>query len=296
MSFITSIYDAMYEHGIEFIGYILPIEGKWQRFQSCQKPHRNLDVYVCIILNGRKVIFGDWNLSDKPIIFTTSYSPLSSKEKEQIKQQLKKIKYQQNIAINQCRKLWHEAQESDDKHPYLIRKKIPPIYIRQINHHLIIPICNIHGDIVSLQSIAPDGFKKIYPNTTYKNGFLFLGEKVTQTIRLVEGYATGVSIHMATDDLTVVCFTAHNLSNVAILLKQRFPNSSIEICCDNDRHKKENKGIHFAIRAAKTIGAVIRCPRFDLIPRSQATDFNDLHVLCGIEAVEGQLFSKSFTN
>jgi len=296
MNYIDHIYHSMAASGIEFCGEILPIINKWQRFYSYQKDHGNKDVFVKILIPGKLAIYGDWNLSQENFIWRGNEAKLSKEEILHLQKIKKQKEDEEQKAVNECIALWNKASIADYDHPYIVRKKIYPYYIKQFNSTLLIPIRNLNGDLCSLQAIYKNGNKKIYPGTSYQNKFLFLGDELTETIRVVEGYATGMSVHMATDDLTVVSFSANNLKNVALIIRKRFPKKHINICCDNDMFKSVNKGIIEGLKAANAIDASINCPYFEIEKMKYGTDYNDLHVLFGMEALQGQLYSSSFRN
>ena len=57
---------------------------------------------------------------------------------------------------------------------------------------------------------------------------------------LCEGYATGVSLHMATQKPVAVAFDAGNLEIVAEKLREKFPHAQIVICADTDHAVKRD--------------------------------------------------------
>ncbi|MFR8054160.1 MAG: toprim domain-containing protein [Bilophila wadsworthia] len=53
-------------------------------------------------------------------------------------------------------------------------------------------------------------------------------------ILICEGYATGASLHMATEKPVAVALDSGNLEPVAKALREKFPQAQITICADND--------------------------------------------------------------
>ena len=118
-------------------------------------------------------------------------------------------------------------------------------------------------------------------------------------ILLAEGYATGATLHMATEKPVAVAFDAGNLEPVAKALREQFPNAAITICADNDhQHTRKtpegtelwNKGVALAQEAAKAVGGKVVAPLFNEEERARGlTDFNDLHQSRGLEEVTKQV-------
>jgi len=103
---------------------------------------------------------------------------------------------------------------------------------------------------------------------------------------------------MATGQTVVAAFTAHNLLPVAEILREKYPDSEITICADNDHHLVAqisgtpigNVGMKKAKEAAEAIGANVVAPSFsreEMVKRY--TDFNDLHKSRGLDAVAKQV-------
>jgi putative DNA primase/helicase len=150
-----------------------------------------------------------------------------------------------------------------------------------------------------LQFIKPDGFK-LFTENFGKNGCsVRLGavDEWTEILLACEGYATGLSIRMATERKwpAFVCLDAGNLAKVVPLLRALYPNAFILVCADDDWKTANHDGrTRAARRRARSREQVERCeivwPVFDPRQRGEKdTDFNDLHVLQGLDVVERQL-------
>lgn len=212
--------------------------------------------------------------------------------------------------------IWNEAVPVvDHSHPYLVRKGVYayglrtvrwPVrndkgeVFRHIDDTLIVPILNHAGKIVSLQAIFPEADQKFGRDKDFlKNGkksacFFVIGRPVPgQPIAFCEGYATGATIHEATGWCVVVAFDAYNVPKVAKVWREQIPDGIFVICADNDRWTMtpvENPGVEYARRAAAEVGARVTVPEFESLD-GRPTDFNDLHVREGIEAVQAQVFA-----
>lgn len=115
-------------------------------------------------------------------------------------------------------------------------------------------------------------------------------------VLVCEGYATGASLHMATNLPTVVCFDAGNLLPVGKALRDRYPGRQLLFCADDDwktmvNGQPYNTGRIKAENAATVTGGQVVLPVFDNNRADGWTDFNDLHCHDGLEAVRRQVLA-----
>ncbi|MEI8054863.1 MAG: DUF3631 domain-containing protein [bacterium] len=187
-------------------------------------------------------------------------------------------------------KIWEQSNPATADHPYLRTKKIKPYEIRQSDNELIIPMYDCNHKLQNLQRIFPDGKKLFLPEKPTKGCFYILGiPKPSGKIYIAEGYATAASIHEATEQCTVVAFSANNLPAVAETIKWEYPDTEIIICADNDIYNNDkNIGLDKASEAAMIIDAKLVIPKFKDLS-SKPKDFNDLAVLEGANEVRIQL-------
>jgi putative DNA primase/helicase len=172
---------------------------------------------------------------------------------------------------------------------YLEKKKVEGLGVRFHKSFLIIPVRDTAGKLWSLQSIAPDSTKRFLPGGRKKRCFHHIGIlEDGKPIAIAEGYATGVSIHMATQQPTVIAFDAYNLKSVIEKFKKVYPNSPLLIAGDDDKEAKPNVGRQKAEEAAQVHNCRVVFPKFKDLS-TNPTDFNDLHVLEGLEAVKTQI-------
>ena len=225
-------------------------------------------------------------------------------EEERKEQQLRAERMAQAAA--QANTIWESATELEgDEHPYLKRKLVKSFGLRigrfrNQDGALLVPIRNIDGQITSLQAIFQNENPQLGRDRDYLPGgqkrgcFHVIGNKPTganPVIVICEGYSTGASIHMATGYCVVVAFDAGNVPTVAKLMRQQFGRATIVVAADNDQwHEdgKQNDGVHYARQAATTCGGLLVVPKFSVLS-DKPTDFNDLHVLEGLNAVSDQI-------
>ncbi|MGE6107701.1 DUF927 domain-containing protein [Aeromonas sobria] len=151
---------------------------------------------------------------------------------------------------------------------------------------LVIPLTNEAGELVNVQLIRADGTKR-YLHGGQKAG-AFHRIDGGELVAVVEGFATGLSIHQATG-ATVFCgMDCGNLASVARLVRGQQPDARILLCGDNDAHTQGNPGKTKAEQAAAAIGGLIALPPV-------AGDWNDYHRAHGLTATREAIMSASAT-
>lgn len=188
-------------------------------------------------------------------------------------------------------KRWKRARPADESgHPYLALKGIPACGTRELDGALLIPVCDVSGAMVSLQTIAADGSKRFLKGTA-KKGRLHLIGTPTEQILVCEGFATGASLHQATGLAVAVAFDCGNLKPVAEALRDRYPGTRLIICADDDRRTDGNPGLRHALEAARATDGWVATPAFT--QDSNGSDFNDMYLNNGPEAVRSRITDAS---
>lgn len=220
----------------------------------------------------------------------------------------KALQAQYEAKSEEAEKYFSECSTEPINSVYLHEKKVPEIAgldknIRydKTKNCLVIPCIDIHAKVWSVQTISNNGFKSFFEDAKKKNTFHLIGKRQpdTQLIFVVEGYATGASVHLATQCPVVVCFDAGNLrasaKHIEHFVRLKSPNALLVFAGDDDRFttKPPNPGRHAVQEAVKDlVGARWILPKFKN-PEMKLTDFNDLHVTEGLKEVSYQL-SKEF--
>ena len=208
--------------------------------------------------------------------------------------------------------VWENAntRPADAGFPYLSDKGItdPAVLANaRINRfkdedRLVIPMYDRPNHIVNRQAIDANGGKFFLPGGEVGGAYGKIAapnSDWTGGVYLAEGVATAASIHMATGKPVVIAFNAGNLPKVAAKMAAMLPeNAPVYIAADNDASQT---GIKKATEAAQVLGnrARVVMPEFtgDEIARFQQkhgqdslpSDFNDLHELRGLDAVQSAL-------
>jgi len=285
---------AMRQAGVDLTDKIIA-DGKIHRFKPSGKGNPN----CWYVFYGMAGAFGDWKQGIKEK-WSTKNPSLTPKQREQMQEQAEKARksLQEEIsrknqeAAKRALKDWHSFAEAGQS-PYLTNKKVDAVAVRFGDGFIAIPIKDVEGKLWSYQKIYPNGKKYLLEGGRKKGCFHTLGMLEDQKpIYVTEGYATGASVYMATGIATVVAIDSGNLDPVIAALKEKYPKSGIIIAGDDDCWKD---GVSNAGRkAAEAVSKKHRCkaafPNFKNT-ETKPSDWNDLHVLEGIEAVQQQMGS-----
>jgi putative DNA primase/helicase len=232
-------------------------------------------------------VFGDWATGLKQKWRTGEANTMTPKDLEAFRIEVEirqrqiesELERSREAAKARAKKLWDEALAAPDSHPYLAKKHIKPHHARvAADRSLLIPLVDASGEIISVQTIAPNGDKRFLKDSTYVGGSTSIG-RLTDTIYICEGFATAATVHECSGCYTVVAFNAGNLMAVAKQVRAAHPSADIVICADNDYRTqlsdgRRNPGLSLGSDAAAAIGARVVFPEF---PRGhEGTDFNDL--------------------
>jgi phage/plasmid primase-like uncharacterized protein len=230
---------------------------------------------------------------------------------------------QHEAVAEQARLIW-DAAKPYDEHPYLTFKAVKSYGLRvgnfpveRVNPNtgeatvvttqaLLVPLVDRSRRIWSVQAISGrEGGSKLLLKHGRKSGnFFVIGKaKVIDGRRvfvLVEGYATGASLHEATGHMVLVCIDAGNLRNVARQLRERDPEAIIVVAADNDLWGRRadgtpyNPGMAAAQKVAAEVQALVAAPPFcesdafgtDAKGKPTGpTDWNDWHRINGLNSV-----------
>ncbi|MDD2335327.1 MAG: DUF3631 domain-containing protein [Geobacteraceae bacterium] len=180
--------------------------------------------------------------------------------------------------------LWKKGRDADEKHPYLVAKAIKPHGIRQLREALLVPIRDTAGTMHGLQFILPDGGKRFKTGTAVTGCYHVIGQ-VNDRILIAEGYATGATLHEVTGYAVACSFTAGNLKPAAEALREKYPETILIVCADDDHATLGNPGLTKAAEAALAVSGLLAVPSFPVTRTEKDTDFNDLARHAGPEAV-----------
>ncbi|NWE38608.1 conjugal transfer protein TraC [Pseudomonas yamanorum] len=258
--------------------------------------------------------FGDWRSGESQKIKVKA-GRMSPEEREVMRARQEEAKRKAaEVAANASRRAASRAaalfkrMPEKGKSAYLDRKQIVGFKVRYAPRTgaFLVPMCNVRDQIVGLQVIFPakqedTGRDKAYwPYGMSKEGaFHLIGPhpEPGEPVLVCEGYATGASLHMATSLTVAIAFDAGNLLPVSKAMRERFPGCPLIICRDDDWKTKRpngepwNPGEEKASNAALIVGGQVVAPVFSGEREIKWTDFNDLQIAEGLEAVRRQVLA-----
>lgn len=247
--------------------------GKFYRLPAIGKAPSDKSCYVKMLAQG-VAVFGNWSNSDKGTWFAdkpTDKAELERWHKEakaaQAKAYREQVKVWDEAAIN-ARSMWFDmAGNPDLMHPYLVKKRLKPYGLKQINDVLLVPVYSlIDNKIQTIQRIypkkLPHGTDKMFLDGGNSKGYFSARQyKTGEQIVISEGWATSQSLaqQWQVKGWHVCAFNAGNLLAAAKAMRQRHPYATFIIAADND---VSGVGQVAAAQAAKAIGAAVSMPDF----------------------------------
>jgi putative DNA primase/helicase len=239
--------------------------GDWARCEDTLKETSNTDGTYRIWTKGTgyRAAFKSWRRPDDGNQHWSSdgNDELAEEDIADSARQREQQRREQESRYAQARLLaigeWSSARPCGT-HPYLKNKNVLSYGLRSMGGMLLIPMRTLAGQTWSLQRIDNAGNKRFMTGGKAKGMVFVIGKPVDgEPICIVEGYATGASVHRATGWPVIVTFSANNLVNVAPEVKQSFPGSRVLFCGDND---KSGIGQKVAKKAAAAINGGVAIP------------------------------------
>lgn len=286
--FLDAIAGAGYEAPTKLIA-----DGELHRFSSNGKPNDDSGWYVCHGDYLPAGSFGCWRDGQTHTWRADIGRDYSSDEqlfmRERMEAQRQKREAErearQKEAKLRARNTWSVASKAG-VHGYLTRKGVQAHGIKRQGAELVIPMRQ-GNEITSLQFITAEGDKRFLSGGKVQGSYFSIGNpNGAPALCVCEGFATGASIYEATGLPVAVAFNAGNLLPVAETMRSVFPALQIVICADDDYLTEGNTGIAKANEAARKVGGCVAIPQFGEKRPDKATDFNDLALHLGNEAVK----------
>ena len=214
--------------------------------------------------------FGSWKTGESHNWHEVRAKPPTQAERDALRKHLQATQAARVVeqgrvhaeAQAKAARLWGQARPATNAHPYLQRKRIGAIGIRQLRDMLLIPARDAAGTLHTLQFISPDGSKRFLSGGRIAGCYYAMG-RPAGSLLLCEGYATAATVFQATGEATAVAFNAGNLPTVARALRAKFPRLRIVVCADNDAATPGNPGLTKATEAARAVGGFVAVPRFE---------------------------------
>lgn len=221
-------------------------------------------------------------------------------ERQKLINQSKRLERQKEQEVEhetasiEAQETFKNANNATNEHPYLKSKGVKNYHLKiDDKGNLLMPLKDINGKHWTNQKININ-FKGFNKYGKKEGNFFIIGNQNLQhekELIIVEGYATGATIHEATQKTVIVAIDSGNLIPVTEEINKKYPNSTILIAADNDEIQelkgKENVGVKKALEAAQKTDRNITYPSFSTEEiKANYTDFNDLAKSKGLKEVK----------
>jgi hypothetical protein len=216
---------------------------------------------------GEKDCRAAWNSfkEDGPITASTLYrSALAQGWKDPLKGQHaikstranKTVTATQKAPIRQIKQpgsaraadIWERCGPATANHGYIVRKRglpdglriyphgAPPWEIRRQNvaGFLVVPCCDLDGNLQTLQFIPEQGDKLNLPGASFGDGCHVVGE-IVDLIYIVEGIGQAWAVHAVTGAAAVVCFGAGRMAKVAAAVRAKYLTARLVLVPDRGK-------------------------------------------------------------
>lgn len=144
---------------------------------------------------------------------------------------------------------------------------------------LIIPLCDLSGNLVNTQLINVSGEKRMLAGGQVTGAAHHFEGSDNTVIWMAEGYATGLTIHALTGETVYVALSASNFPHLAECLREKYPDALLLMASDNDRNGTGQKK---AKEAANLVSGKVALPLI-------AGDWNDVFMQEGRDKALEQL-------
>jgi putative DNA primase/helicase len=267
----ASLLDAVAAAGLSpFKALDLEPDGKLHRYRvQGDKPGSRNGWYV---LHSRPIAagaFGSWKTGETHTWREASTTSQTPAERAELQRQMRSMQEARaaeqaqvrGVAQQRAAKLWSMARPAHNGHPYLQRKGIDAIGVRQLREALLVPARDEHGALHTLQFIGPDGAKRFLSGGRIAGCYFAIG-RPQRTIVVCEGFATACTIFQATGLACAAAFSCSNMLSVARALRAKFPQLRIIVAADDDSATPGNPGLTHARAAARAVRGFLAAPRF----------------------------------
>ncbi len=306
----AAVLDAMQAIGLQIDGNLI-VNGFINRVRADGDKTSNdkagwYILHEFVLSGGDSVItgaYGSWRYSDQTFFveigdavkLTEAERQAWAKKQASIQREARAEKKKKNSeTAERAVGIW-DGLPIEGKSDYLSRKKVAAFGLRFARGRVVVPMRNSKGDLRNLQWINTDGSKRFLSGGEITGNFHALGDLAgDEPVFIVEGYATGASVRMATDSKypVVVAFNAGNVIPVIGALRKLYPSREIIFAADDDhetrvKNEPHNTGRIKGDEVKRKRNTQVVYPAF--ADPAGKSDWNDLHVAEGLEAVKTQL-------
>ena len=278
--------DAIYQ---DLGAPVSPIaDGELHRFDDPDTKRNNAACWYVLHLDGLPAgAYGNWRTGTSYTWRANTDREITQAERERINSVVR-VARQKRLqekakgymdAQQRAGVMWRQAVPATTAHPYLAAKGIYSMGLRQAGDVLLVPLTNIGGELVNLQTIRTDGKKLFLKGGRITGCFCLTGGAElphTGTVHIAEGFATAATIAQTLRAPVVAAMNAGNLKPVAEAIRAKRPSLAIIIAADNNWRTPGNPGTTKAEEAAVAVGGAVTWPAVCMRDYCRCTDFNDM--------------------
>ncbi|MDS4068974.1 MAG: DUF927 domain-containing protein [Candidatus Competibacter sp.] len=290
----------------------VPADGRWYETDLDGDRRGRGDGRIRLFPGGEGGIVCNWKGETRPF-FAADDSTLTDaerterdrKRREVIRQIQQEEARRRAEAARKAAAIWEVATAAKADHPYLSRKQVSPAAtLREADAgavaalldyapksrgeplagRLLVAPVKIGIQMSTAELIDEAGRKSAIAGGAKAGGYwaaqpLPEGDGAGLTLLIGEGVATILSATEATGCSSIAALSCGNLPAVARAMRERYPAARLVILADMGNGQKD------AEDAARSVGGLVALPDFGPNRPDDATDFNDMAALRGLEAV-----------
>ena len=262
-------------------------DGDLHRFDDPEGRRNNGSCWYVLHLDGIPAgAYGNWRTGYQSTWRADTRSELDPEERARIdvvvriaKDKRERDKLDSHAdAARRAGMLWSDAVPATVDHPYLARKRVTALGLRQAGDLLLVPLRDIEGNLLNLQRIKTGGDKRFLWGGRITGCFALAGaQEIPEVgeVYIAEGWATAATIHQTLRVPVVAAMNAGNLKTVAEAVRSKRPRLALVVAADNDHNTPGNPGLTKGREAASAVGGALTFPTVCMAHDCTCTDFND---------------------
>jgi putative DNA primase/helicase len=305
---LSQFLDAIKAAGIPPPEEIIP-DAQIHRFSTNGKATDDAGWYK-LFADQKGGVFGDHRVNKSGVWQAHRNKPYTAAEQKTFDEQVKAARREREAqdakrnadAAGTAKRLLKTAKAAQADHPYLLRKGVQPVstlkelpllrvkgilgYVpKTLDGRILLAPIKVGDKLSSVELIDEAGHKWMLKDGAVKGGY-WATQKLPvdpEVIQIGEGVVTGLSAGEATHYPTLAAMSAGNLEAVARQMRSRYPRAALLILGELGNGQEQ------AEQAARAVNGRLALPDFGENPPDGLTDFNDMHLLRGLEEVRACL-------
>tara|TARA_R110001592_G_scaffold229914_1_gene486595 strand:- start:11753 stop:12697 length:945 start_codon:yes stop_codon:yes gene_type:complete len=240
--------------------------------------------YVCHLDGVPTCTFGNWRTGERCSQSTGgSYSGVAARGlrvdaiARNNRRKAARLSAQEQAKLK-AKAMWESAPPATVYHPYLAKKSVPALNVREQGGWLLVPLYDTSGELVNIQRIDRNGNKRFLKDGRITGCFGLVGAPAlpeSGRLYIAEGWATAATIHGQTRCPVAAAMNCGNLKPTALALHAILPDIDLIVAADNDHRTPANPGMAKATEAAQAVGGGLVWPQ-RCNHACTCTDFNDV--------------------